>query len=314
MATSAPVRRQSATRPDPPADASAGSCFGSRDLLPLLAADPEQLGPVRILCRLPPGGQGCDVFLGELRSCDGRRGPVMVVKRLPAECDRPTRRLFAREIAVASLIRSERVPAVVHVDLGVAAPYYVQAFAPGAPLSELLQQRGGRLGAEETRTIAVEVLRALVDLDDCGVVHGDVKPGNLVVSGTRVWLVDLGLGRLIGSDDTGPLAQRGTKHYASPEHFRIDGTLGPASDLFAWGLVVARTAAGRHPVDPTLLLDDRDYYRALTAGAPDLWPLTGALRAAVSRALSPDPADRGTARQLLDQLECHSVPAPTAGG
>ncbi|SDO97701.1 Protein kinase domain-containing protein [Klenkia soli] len=274
-----------------------------RRILPLVADDPAFIGGIRLIHRLPPGGQGCDVFVGKTSPGSGRTAGCAVVKVLPASADRTARRLFSQEVAVATSVRSKLVPEVLAADLRCTTPYYAQELVPGLPLSELLSIGGGRLGSKDTETVAIELLRALADVHAQGIIHGDVKPGNLVVDDARLWLIDFGLGRMTGEDDTGLLVQRGTKHYSSPEHFRVDTALSSASDVFAWGLVVARSASGRHPVDPTLLLDDRAYYRALTTGARDLWPLTGALRTAVERSLHPEPDARGAAAGLLALLD-----------
>ncbi len=93
---------------------------------------------------------------------------------------------------------------------------------------------------------AARVASALGALHDAGIVHGDVKPANVLVGDDGAWLVDLGL-----SGAAGDGALSGTPAFLAPEV--LVGERGPASDLYALGVTLAMCLGGRHPLvdDPT---------------------------------------------------------------
>ena len=224
--------------------------LGDRRVHPLEPGDPGEIGPYRLLCRLPRGGQGADVFVGR----SGEAGPLVVVKCLPAGAGELVRRRFAREVENAARIRSPRVASIVDQDLDTASPYYAQEYIAGTPLDEFLAAREGGLNAEELRRVAIGLLRALRDVHAAEVVHRDVKPGNIIITERDVFLVDFGISRFLGSAGpagtvTTQLAGFGSKLFASPE--QLHGLpLTEASDVYSWGMVIAYAAGGRHPVDP----------------------------------------------------------------
>jgi serine/threonine-protein kinase PknK len=120
---------------------------------------------------------------------------------------------------------------------------------------------GVALSACDARTVAFGaawVAGALAALHDAGIVHGDVKPANIVVRDTRACLVDLGLaGAFEGADGVAA----GTLRYLAPEV--LAGERGPAGDLFALGVTLAECLTGQHPfaVDPD---DASELLRALS--------------------------------------------------
>ena len=122
------------------------------------AGDPVAIGPYTVLCRLPRGGQGADVFVAR---SDDETAQLVVIKCLPADAGELTRRRFAREVENAARIVSPRVARIVGQDLEGKSPYYVQEYVQGLPLDEWLAQRErSGLNAEELRRIAIGLLRA----------------------------------------------------------------------------------------------------------------------------------------------------------
>jgi transcriptional regulator with GAF, ATPase, and Fis domain len=137
---------------------------------------------------------------------------------------------------------------------------------------------------------------ALASLHDRGLVHGDLKPANIVVGADRAWLVDFGLAR-----ESSTIA--GTLAFLAPEAFA--GERSAASDLFALGVTAFLTLAHEHPfVDPQQLRES--FLEALSQGLT-LRPsvrekLAAPLHAAVLPLLSTDPRARGSARALMARL------------
>jgi eukaryotic-like serine/threonine-protein kinase len=277
--------------------------FGHRRVHPLEPADPPVIGTYRLLCRLPRGGQGADVFVARSDSA----GPLVVIKCLPAAAGELVRRRFAREVENAARIRSPRVARIVDQDLTVASPYYAQEYIAGTPLDEFLAQREGGLNAEELRRIAIGLLRALRDAHAAQVVHRDVKPGNIIITDRDVFLVDFGISRYLGSERpagtvTTSLAGFGSKLFASPE--QLQGLpLTEASDVYSWGIVIAYAAGAEHPVDPDDELSPADYWIELKAGRIDLAPVPHNLLDSVTHALRFNPERRPSLAELGRDVE-----------
>ena len=167
---------------------------GTRQVDLLEPGDPHRIGPYELLCRLPRGGQGADVFVGST----GPASPLVVIKRLPEGAPELARKRLAREVENAARVKSSRVASIGDQDLGAEAPYYVQHYGSGTPLDEFMAHRSGVLNAEELRRIAIVLLRALRDVHASGVVHRDVQPGNIIIACDEVWLVAFGVSRYLG--------------------------------------------------------------------------------------------------------------------
>jgi serine/threonine protein kinase len=277
--------------------------IGARRVHPVEPGDPVAIGPYTVLCRLPRGGQGADVFVAR---ADGE-APLVVIKCLPADAGELTRRRFAREVENAARIKSTRVARIVAQDLEAKSPYYVQEYIAGLPLDEFLAQRErGGLNAEELRRIAIGLLRALRDAHAAKVVHRDVKPGNIIISDKGVFLVDFGISRYLGTEQPGTvtsaLAGFGSKLFASPE--QLQGLpLTEASDVYSWGMVIAYAAGAKHPVDPDDELSPADYWLELRAGRIDLAPVPHNLLDSVTHALRFQPERRPSLSELARDVE-----------
>jgi len=288
-----------------PAADGLATVVGTRRVYPLEPGDPVAIGPYTVLCRLPRGGQGADVFVAKP---DDNPAQLVVIKCLPVDAGELTRRRFAREVENAARIKSARVARIVAQDLEAKSPYYVQEYVQGLPLDEFLAQReGAGLNAEELRRIAIGLLRALRDAHAAKVVHRDVKPSNIILSEKGVWLVDFGISRYLGGERpdgtvTSAIAGFGSKLFASPE--QLQGLpLTEASDVYSWGMVIAYAAGARHPVDPDDELSPADYWLELKGGRIDLSPVPHNLLDSVTHALRFPPERRPSLSDLARDVE-----------
>ena len=208
----------------------------------LQTGDPGQVGAFRLLGRLGEGGMG-RVFLGESRG--GRKVAIKVVHPHYAN-DPDFRRRFAHEVAAARQVGGFHTAAVVGADPEADPPWMATAYIPGPSLADAVAQRGpldragvGRLGAA--------LAEGLAAIHECGLIHRDLKPGNVILAEDGPRIIDFGIAK--GADATaltGSSAVIGTLRYMSPE--QLNGQeLTPQCDIFALGTVLAYAATGHDP-------------------------------------------------------------------
>ncbi|MFI6182085.1 protein kinase [Nonomuraea sp. NPDC051191] len=259
----------------------------------LRADDPRRLGEYRLSRRLGQGGQGV-VFLGHSPA-----GAQVAIKLLHASVskDADVRRRFLGEVEAVRRVAAFCTAQLLDADLDGDRPYLVSEYVEGPSLGEHVVARGPRLGGSLDR-LAIGTATALGAIHRAGVVHRDLKPGNVLLSLDGPRVIDFGVSRLMDAAATTTRSPIGTPAYLSPE--RINGEpAGPAADMWAWGLTVAYTASGRHAYMA-------DTYQEILArilyGRPDLRGLSGRLREIVAACLARDPRDRPDAEETLRAL------------
>jgi formylglycine-generating enzyme required for sulfatase activity len=251
-------------------------------------------GRYRVGAALGSGGMGT-VHAAE----DVRLGRPVVVKvphpRLLAEPGFSER--FRHEIERLIELPHPHVVRVFDVGEADGLPYAVLEHLGGGSLKDLLATRGGRLSAEEVTSWLPDVARALDFVHEQGVVHRDVKPGNVLFDGRgNVFLADFGIAKALGPADPGLTATGftpGSPAYMGPE-VALGVPIGPAYDQYALATMVYEALAGRPPYDggpPEALVARKAYAPAADLGT--LAPHVPAVaRAAVMRALARAPAER----------------------
>ncbi|GIE31003.1 hypothetical protein Ait01nite_040480 [Actinoplanes italicus] len=265
---------------------------------PLLPGDPDRLGAHVITGRLGSGGMGT-VYLG--LSPDGQRVAVKVVRPEQAADPKFLAR-FRSEVRRARQVPPFCTAAVLHDDLEHIPPYLVVEYVDGPSLAEVVRD-DGPLTPTEAYAIAVGVATALVAIHGAGVVHRDLKPANVLLAVGLPKVIDFGIARGVdlSAELTGPDQVVGTIGYLAPECLDTAARdrVGPAADVFAWGVLVGFAATGRTPFDGGSPL--ATIGRILTQ-PPDLAGIPEPLRPLAAAALEKDPARRPSANQLLDGL------------
>jgi hypothetical protein len=251
---------------------------------PLSANDPRSVGEFQLRARLGAGGMG-RVYLGY--SPAGRAVAVKVVHSELAR-DAEFRRRFGREVAAARAVGGMYTAPVVAAGLDDDPPWLATAYVPGPPLADVVARHGAlpelavwRLGAG-----LAEALRAV---HACGLVHRDLKPANVLLAADGPHVIDFGISRAFdGTQLTAVGMVVGTPGYMSPE--QAEGALvGPASDVFSLGCVLAFAASGNAPFGGGSAASV--LYRVVT-GQPDLSSVPDKLREVITACLAKDPAQR----------------------
>ncbi|MFI6577805.1 serine/threonine-protein kinase [Nocardiopsis sp. NPDC050513] len=259
---------------------------------PLGTSDPERIGPYTLSARIDGGGQGM-VYLGH--APDGTPAAVKVLTPTWGD-DTRQRARFAQELAAARRVAPFCTAAVLDADMDGPLPYIASEYVPGPTLRTAVHDGGPREGPALDR-LAIATVTALTAVHEAGVVHRDVKPGNVILGPDGPRLIDFGIARL---DDatrhtTGVV---GTPAYMSPEQVRGQ-TVGPASDVFSWAAVMAFAATGRHafPGETTMEVVDR-----VLRDVPDLDGVPDRLLPVLGRCLDKEPAARPRAVDVLSTL------------
>ncbi len=266
-----------------------------RELRP---ADPRGLGSYEIVGRLGQGGMG-SVFLAN--SAEGRAVAIKVI-RAELAGDAEFRRRFRQEVARAQEVPPFCTAEVLDADTEHEPPYLVVEYVDGPSLSDVVVERGP-LTPANLHGIALGVAVALTAIHGAGVIHRDLKPSNVLLAPGSPKVIDFGIARAAAGNqfDTRTDEVVGTVSYMAPERFGpgASQSLTPAADVFAWGTIVAFAATGRTPFAAE---SQGEVAARIMTQPPNLDGLTGPLRALVDRALAKDPADRPTARELVDSL------------
>ncbi len=251
---------------------------------------PDRIGPYTLLDKLGEGGMGV-VYL----AADPQQRRVAVKALRPAiAADPNARRRLAREVETMRRVRSPFVAEILDADVISDPPYIVTRFVSGRTLEEVISQSGPLTGAALAR-LASGLALALAAVHAAGVVHRDLKPGNVMLAGGEPVVIDFGIAQV---PDSTRLTQTGmfmgTPGYLAPEV--IEGKQsGPASDVHSWGATVAFAATGRPPFGTGAF--ETIFYRIIN-GQPDLNGFPAPLVALVGQALSRDPAHRPDTAEL----------------
>ena len=171
---------------------------------------------------------------------------------------------FLREARAAVAIRSEHVARVIDVgELESGAPYMVMEYLTGTDFGQVLKTRG-TLPLKEAVDYVLQACEALAEAHALGVVHRDLKPGNLFLT-TRadgsplVKVLDFGLSKATkpGEDEhslTAPDVIVGSPHYMSPEQLRSLKQVDARSDVWALGVILYQLLSGRRPFESDSLV------------------------------------------------------------
>src|SRR6266702_8256460 len=265
---------------------------------------PGTLGPYRLQDRLGEGGMGV-VHLA--RDQEGRAVALKVLHPLGSEGVNARRRL-AREVETMRRVRSPYVAEVLDADVTGEFPYIVTRFVSGPTLDEMVRTRGP-LSGPGLRRLGHGMAEALTAIHAAGVVHRDLKPGNVMLADDRPIVIDFGIAQ---AGDATRLTQTGlvmgTPGYLAPEVIEGEPS-SPASDVHSWGSTMVFAATGHLPFGGGSY--ETIFYRIIS-GRADLSGVPGPLVPLISAALARDPSHRPFASWLSAQAVTLDMSAATA--
>jgi serine/threonine protein kinase/tetratricopeptide (TPR) repeat protein len=284
------------------------SDFSSEDEAPTdepqesVLGDEDVFGHYRIVSLIGSGGMGT-----LYRARDERLDREVALKFLPSDLSaerKPRERLLAEARAVAAL-NHPNVCAIHEIaETADGRMFFAMPLYDGITLKEKLRQ--GPLSIEEAVSTAIQIARGLAAAHARGIVHRDVKPGNVMLSpdGT-VRLLDFGLAIPIDAIRVNSNSTRGTVAYMSPQQARGE-PIDARSDLWSLGVVLYEMIAGSRPFNrrnsaPILEQIFHSDPEPLSAYRQEI---PAALSRIVKRLLQRDPMKRfESAQQLIDDLQ-----------
>ena len=225
---------------------------------------------------------------------------------------------FIREIEIAAQLQHPHILPLLDSGDADGFLYYVMPFVEGQSLRERLS-REGELPVHEAARILAEVADAIAYAHERGVVHRDIKPDNVMMSGRHALVTDFGVAKAV-SEATGRQqlttagVALGTPAYMAPEQAAADPHIDHRADIYALGAMGYELLTGRPPFvgnspQQVLAMHVTEPAQPVTQLRPTLPPVLGD---AIMRCLAKRPADRWqTASELLSRLE--GAVTPTGG-
>jgi outer membrane protein assembly factor BamB/serine/threonine protein kinase len=268
-------------------------------MLPLGVDDPRVIGEFRLHAQLGAGGMG-RVFLAS--SPGGRKVAVKVVHPYLARDDIFIGR-FRREVAAARAVNGGYAAPVIAAGPDDDPPWLATAYVPGPSLQEAVTATGP-LPEDAALKLAAGLAEALRAIHACGLVHRDLKPGNVLLATDGPRVIDFGIARALDGTVLTAAESALETPFMSPEQAQGLPT-GPASDVFSLGGVVYFAATGDGPFGtghPAVVL-----YRIMHT-EPDLGRLPPRLRGLAAACLAKNPARRPAPADLATALKGSAPP------
>ena len=268
------------------------------------------------------GGGLARVFVAHEKALDRR----VVIKVLSPELAAGlSAKRFEREIRLAAALQQANIVPVLAAGQAGDLPLYMMPFVEGLSLRARLE-RDDRVPLDQTIGILRDVARALAYAHERGVVHRDIKPDNVLLSGDAAVVTDFGIAKAISAASAGSSEQMpnvstvtqpgtavGTPAYMAPEQMSGDPSVDHRADLYSFGCLAYELLAGQPPFRGSMQALFAAHLSESPVRVSERYPeCPPALASLVMRCLEKDPATRPqSAREILRTLD--GVMAPATG-
>jgi TolB-like protein/Tfp pilus assembly protein PilF/tRNA A-37 threonylcarbamoyl transferase component Bud32 len=267
------------------------------------------LSPTYTIERELGGGGMSRVFLATERSL----GRQVVVKVLPDEITgQVSMERFRREIAVAAQLQHPHIVPLLAAGEVDGVPYFTMPYVKGDSLRARIA-RHGELPVSDAVRVLREVASALAFAHDGGVIHRDIKPDNILLSGGSAMVTDFGVAKALSASTNASArgltslgVALGTPAYMSPEQASADPMVDHRADVYAWGITAYELLTGSTPFGgrPAAAMLAAHTTEAVESPDKRRAGLPPALVHLVMRCLEKRPADRPqSAAELVRELD-----------
>ncbi|GAA3726867.1 serine/threonine-protein kinase [Gordonia hankookensis] len=262
-------------------------------------------GRYRLQSRIGGGGMGT-VWLArdQLLARDVAVKQVVSTEGLSDETAENVRKRAMREGRIAARLSHRNAVAMHDVALDSGEPWLVMEYLPSRSVAQILHTTR-TLGPQQAAQIGAQVADAMTEAHVAGIIHRDIKPGNILITTTGrnaglVKITDFGISRVkddVSLTQTGVIT--GTPAYFAPEVAR-GAEPGEASDVYSLGATVYTVVEGQPPFG----VDDNSLVLLHKVARAQINPMTkaGELRPVLLRMLEPNPAKRPTMSESRDLL------------
>ena len=215
--------------------------------LPGQSMTDQVFGSYHVRERVGKGGMG-EVYRAHDRALDRMVAIKFLLRSLASDEDFVRR--FRREARAAARLNHLNIVQVHAVDVEARPPYMVMEFVEGVPLDNLIK-KSNPIPWQQALTICGQVASALSCAHDQGIIHRDIKPGNILIERSgRARVTDFGIAKVMGQATSITKQQTtiGSPTYMSPEQCGV-GKVVPASDLFSLGITTYEMITGELPFE-----------------------------------------------------------------
>jgi serine/threonine-protein kinase len=256
----------------------------------------RKLGGYRIIEQIGIGGMA-EVY--RVEQVTGGRIAAMKTLLDPQNASETERARFVQEAKASARLEHPNLVRIYDAGEESGIPYIIMELIEGEDLADILDRRG-RLEVGVAVDVVLDIASALAYSHSHGVIHRDVKPGNIIVDSVwrRARLLDLGVAKIHDLSEASRLTQKdmgiGTLEYAAPEQIRSARDVDARADIYSLGATLYRMVVGVRPFTATRQID---LARAVIE-EPLEWPeyalasVPASLRAVVERAMEKEPRRR----------------------
>jgi len=261
---------------------------------PLEPGDPQTVGGYVLRARIGAGGMG-RVYLS---FTPGGRAVAVKIIRGELASDPEFRERFAREVSIAQQVNGIHIAQLIDSGSDQGVPWLASAYVAGPSLAQVVAAYGP-LPPNTVLALAGRIAESLGAIHATGMVHRDLKPGNILLDGSGPKVIDFGIVRAATPTATGRSSHRtfiGSPPFMAPEQIRGQ-KISPATDVFALGATVYHLCTGESAFQADFA--DGVLYRVIH-DEPDYAACPEEVRELLRACLRKDPAERPGTQRIVD--------------